>query len=78
MTDITQSLRMLELMHNLPTEVERVANEAADEIDRLRAEVAGLRDWIRSTGLQADICTRNILGEICPYCQCKHARKAKP
>jgi hypothetical protein len=41
--------------------------------ESLRERVAGLREWIRDTGLQTDICTRNILGEVCPYCQCGRA-----
>lgn len=46
-------------------------------MDALREERDALRDWVRDTGLQMDICTRNILGKVCEYCQCKH-RKATP
>lgn len=34
-----------------------------------------MREWIKDTGLQADICTRNILGEVCSYCQCGRAAR---
>lgn len=38
-------------------------------------EIEHLRAWIRQTGEQVDICTRNILGEVCSNCRCG---KAKP
>ena len=39
------------------------------------AEVETLKAWIRSVGLQADICTRHVLREVCENCRCKHAPK---
>ena len=50
------------------------AQSAADNA-ALRAERDALRDWVKDTGLMLDICTRNVLGKVCEYCQCKH-RKA--
>ena len=39
------------------------------------AEVEYLKGWIRHAGLQADICTRDVLREVCENCRCKHAPK---
>ena len=39
------------------------------------AEVETLKAWIRNVGLQADICTRHVLREVCENCRCKHAPK---
>jgi hypothetical protein len=47
------------------------------QMERLTAERDALRDWVNDAGLQMNICTRNILGKVCEYCQCKH-RKATP
>jgi len=41
------------------------------ENDKLRAEVAELREWIRQEGVNSDTCTYDILGEICEGCNCK-------
>jgi hypothetical protein len=37
------------------------------------AEVPTLREWIKETGEQHNICTRNVLGEVCDGCRCKRA-----
>ena len=39
------------------------------------AEIEALKTWIRGAGLQADICTRQVLREVCENCRCKHAPK---
>ena len=44
---------------------------AQQEITRLTAEVAELRNWIRQEGVNSDTCTYNILREICEGCNCK-------
>lgn len=31
---------------------------------------AEMRRWIERTGEQHDICTRTILGQVCPGCRC--------
>lgn len=49
----------------------------ADEIERLQAEVHRLREWIRATGDQYDICTYSVLKEVCDGCRCKRARVGK-
>ncbi|QHS09044.1 hypothetical protein [Sinimarinibacterium sp. NLF-5-8] len=46
---------------------------AADEIERLQAEVSTLREWIKEAGEQYNICTRNVLKEVCDGCRCKRA-----
>jgi hypothetical protein len=38
-------------------------------------EVETLKEWIRNVGSQADICTRQVLREVCENCRCKHAPK---
>lgn len=35
------------------------------------AEIKRLRDWIRAEGMHSDICTYDILHEICEGCRCK-------
>lgn len=45
-----------------------LADEAAQEIERLRAEVHDL-------GRLSDTCTYHALGKVCGYCECK--RKAR-
>jgi hypothetical protein len=39
------------------------AHQAADALDRLI-------DWIEDEGERVNICTRNITGNVCAYCQC--------
>ena len=39
------------------------------------ADIEYLHAWIKRTGLMADICTRDVLGEVCENCRCKHAPK---
>ena len=41
------------------------------------AEIEHLKAWIKHAGQVADICTRDVLGEVCDTCRCKHAPKAK-
>lgn len=41
------------------------------------AEVPTLREWIKETGEQHNICTRNVLGEVCDGCRCKRAANAR-
>ena len=41
------------------------------------AEVTTLREWIKETGAQLNICTRNVLGEVCDGCRCKRAANAE-
>jgi len=38
-----------------------------------RAEIMTLREWIKATGEHHDICTYNVLGDVCDGCQCKRA-----
>lgn len=54
-----------------------ICKEAADTIERLTAENQAMREWIEREGMEFDICTRNILGNVCKYCRCKH-QKDKP
>jgi len=47
------------------------ANQAAKTIDRLI-------DWIEAEGERVNICTRNVTGSVCPYCQCGKKQKDAP
>lgn len=49
----------------------------ADEIKRLQVEVSRLREWIRETGSQFDICTHSVLRGVCDGCKCKRAASAR-
>lgn len=42
-----------------------------------QAETRRLRDWIKETSRQFDICTYNVLKEICDGCRCKRYGKAE-
>ena len=39
------------------------------------ADIEYLRDWIKRTGLMVDICTLDVLGDVCENCRCKRAPK---
>ena len=41
------------------------------------AEIESLKAWIRHVGASADICTRQVLGDVCENCRCKHGKKVK-
>lgn len=34
-----------------------------------------LLEWIRQEGERNDVCTYDILEQVCPYCRCKRSRK---
>lgn len=36
-----------------------------------------LREWIHEEGERNDVCTYNILGKVCGYCECKRKEKMK-
>ena len=38
-----------------------------------RKEIHNLREWIRQEGEHSDVCTFNILREICKGCRCGKA-----
>lgn len=48
---------------------------AADEIERLLAEAHRLHEWIKGTASQYDICTRNVLREVCDGCRCRYRNR---
>jgi hypothetical protein len=50
--------------------------ELVKEINRLRTRMTRLEDWIRSDGERSDLCTFNILGEICGNCACPRKSQA--
>ena len=53
------------LLHLLGSE-----NALNQQIAKLKAENARLTEWIGQEGLNANVCTRNILGKICANCNC--------
>lgn len=44
-----------------------------DELEKLKSENERLREWIRNEGVESDICTFNVLNEICDGCRCGRA-----
>ena len=46
---------------------------AAEDWDRLTAEVARLRTWILKEAERNDTCTFPVLSEVCPGCRCHRA-----
>lgn len=51
------------------------ANDQAERFERewyLRGdEIERLREWIHAEGERNNVCTYNILGKVCGYCECK-------
>jgi hypothetical protein len=48
------------------------AHQAATALDRLL-------DWVESEGERVNICTYNVTGNVCAYCQCgKKPKKDHP
>ena len=37
-------------------------------VEKKRLEIESLRAWIKDEGLRTNVCTKNILGEICDNC----------
>lgn len=42
----------------------------------LKQEVAHLRAWIRDEGERTNVCTFDVLGEVCAGCRCSRAALA--
>ena len=71
MTDHANELRRYSRKIGHPAgDVPSVMLAAADEIERLR-------EWIRCEGERTNVCTYNILGEVCGYCECKRKKESK-
>ena len=54
-------------------------NSQPEVVERLRSRnvaktlavaVRSYADWIRDEGVRTNVCTRNIIGEICQQCEC--------
>jgi len=60
---MTREERMEKLSNGTPT--------AVWAYERIRQ----LEEWIEIEGSRTDICTRNILREVCKTCKCKHKQK---
>ncbi|MCA9045083.1 MAG: hypothetical protein KDA69_12220 [Planctomycetaceae bacterium] len=52
-----------------------IALKADTEIAALKARVLALSAWIEHQGEISNVCTREILGKVCAYCECKHSAK---
>ena len=71
MTDHANELRRYARKIAHPAgDVPSVMLAAADEIERLR-------EWIHEEGERNDVCTYNILGKVCGYCECKRKKESK-
>ena len=53
-----------------PREIDGAIDAAVEMIERMR-------NWIHEEGDRNDVCTYNILGEVCGYCECKRKEKSK-
>lgn len=45
---------------------------------RLERENAALREWVKEEGERTNICTYDLLNEICENCQCVRQKGKKP
>ncbi len=50
-------------------------SEGEKNLVKARLEIEHLGEWIREQGERSDICTYNILREVCSYCRCGKADK---
>ena len=53
-----------------PLAVDEAIDAAVEMIERMR-------EWIHEEGERNNICTYNVLGEVCGYCECKRKGKVK-
>lgn len=51
--------------------------EISEAIDTAVEMIERMRNWIHEEGDRNDVCTYNILGEVCGYCECKRKEKSK-
>ncbi len=47
------------------------AEQAERRVRELERRLNDARNWIRSEGERANVCTFNVLGEICGSCRCE-------
>lgn len=61
-------------------------NSSQESVDRLRSRkvvkvlsdaVKNYRQWIAKEGERTAICTFNIIGEVCSYCECHRKTNGK-
>lgn len=45
------------------------------EIEKLKARIKELEDWIRQDGESTDTCTYHILKEVCSTCRCPRSKQ---
>ena len=51
--------------------------EIGEAIDAEIAMIERMRNWIHEEGDRNNVCTYNILGEVCGYCECKRKEDRK-
>ena len=51
--------------------------EIGEAIDAAIEMIERMRNWIHEEGDRNDVCTYNILGEVCGYCECKRKEESK-
>lgn len=51
--------------------------QITEAIDAAIEMIERMREWIHEEGERNNICTYNILGEVCGYCECKRKGKVK-
>ena len=50
----------------------------AEELRQVRAENAALREWVKEEGERMNVCTYDLLNEICENCKCVMRKEAQP
>ena len=51
--------------------------EIGEAIDAAVEMIERMREWIHEEGERNNVCTYNILGEVCGYCECTRKKESK-
>lgn len=51
--------------------------EIGEAIDAAIEMIERMREWIHEEGERNNVCTYNILGTVCGYCECKRKKESK-
>lgn len=71
---------MIDHAHELRRYSRKIGQPAGDVPSVMRAaaeEIERMREWIHEEGERNNVCTYNILGEVCGYCECTRKKESK-
>ena len=76
-TEVTTVLRQFNDWRRGADDLQPKPREIGMAIDAAIEMIERMRNWIHEEGDRNDVCTYNILGEVCGYCECKRKEKSK-